>query len=106
MDISMIAILLVTAVYFFCNCGFTVYKKTAIEMKELARLKAIKEKLEKLRRGESIDDDVPRQLPEADQSVEIQGDGSTDLGYDDDNVSVDLDKEETENDRIDNQIND
>ena len=94
MNLSMVAILIVTAVFFFQNCGFKVYELTAIEMKEIERLKAIKEKIEKIKKGESVEEEGPSPLPEADQSVLLSESEEPTI----------LDGE-TESDRIFTQIN-
>lgn len=64
MNITMAMILLITGVYFFFNCGFKIYEKTRIEMDEVKRLKGIKEKIEKMKKGELVDDESPSPLIE------------------------------------------
>ena len=46
MNLSMVSMLIITAVFFYKNCGLKVYQITAIENKEVERLRAIKEKID------------------------------------------------------------
>ena len=68
MDITMIGILIVTIIYFKFNCGFKVYQTTREEMKEVNRLKEIKNKIMRYRKGEpetpEQDDESPLPTPE------------------------------------------
>ena len=83
MNISMAGILLITAVYYFYNCGTKIFETTKIEMDEVKRLKGIKEKLDKIKKGLSIDDESPSPVSEAEpESPQLQSESLDDSSSD------------------------